>query len=147
MGIDPDDFRRMQERVGGARVRNVVKRVLADTPRPRRPVKSGYNPRLVAAFLADHGLPVPVFEHRFHEHRMWRFDLAWPDRLVAVEVQGGLFSGGRHNRGRQMLDEYEKGNEAATMGWRVIHVTPDALATAGTVETLKKAFVYRVEKT
>lgn len=28
--------------------------------------------------------------HPFDHSRAWRFDFAWPDRLLAVEVQGGI---------------------------------------------------------
>jgi hypothetical protein len=77
-------------------------------------------------FLAGckaHGLPEPFFELLFHPKRKWRFDIAWPHDL-AVEVQGGLFTGGRHVRGAALLDEYEKLSEAAILGWRVLLVTP-----------------------
>lgn len=40
-----------------------------------------------------------VREHRFHPARRWRFDFAWPELLFAVEVEGGIWTGGRHNRG------------------------------------------------
>jgi hypothetical protein len=32
------------------------------------------------------GLPDPVEEYRFAPPRRWRFDLAWPERMLAVEV-------------------------------------------------------------
>lgn len=45
-------------------------------------------------------LPAPVAEYRFHETRKWRFDHAWPDRKLALEIDGGVWQngGGRHNR-------------------------------------------------
>jgi len=69
-------------------------------------------------------LPPPVRELRFHPTRGWRFDLAWPDRLLAVEVEGGAFVGGRHTQGRAFEADCEKYDEAILMGWRVIRVTP-----------------------
>ncbi len=36
------------------------------------------------------GLPKPAREYRFHRERRWRFDFAWPDYKVAVEVEGGI---------------------------------------------------------
>ena len=42
------------------------------------------------------GLPAPDREYRFAPQvdgkpvRRWRFDCAWPDRLVALEIDGGL---------------------------------------------------------
>jgi len=70
------------------------------------------------------GLPEPVAEHRFHPLRKWRFDWAWVPQRCALEVQGGLFVGGRHARGPALMKEHEKLNAAAALGWRVCYVTP-----------------------
>lgn len=71
------------------------------------------------------GLAPPVREHRFHPVRRWRFDLAWPDRLVAVEVDGGAFIGGRHTSGAGFRVDCVKLSEAAALGWRVLRVMPE----------------------
>lgn len=59
--------------------------------------------------------------------RHWRFDFAFPDRLVALEVEGGtwILGGGRHNRGVGMARDAEKYAIAAIQGWRVIRATTD----------------------
>jgi len=62
-------------------------------------------------------------EHRFHPTRRWRFDLAWPDLLVACEVEGGTWNGGRHTRGSGFEGDCEKYNAAALLGWLVLRVT------------------------
>lgn len=69
-------------------------------------------------------IPPPESEHRFHATRKWRFDFAWPAHKVALEVQGGIFTGGRHTRGAALLREHEKLNAAAIAGWRVLFCTP-----------------------
>lgn len=69
-------------------------------------------------------LPAPVTELRFHPSRRWRFDCAWPDRKLAVEVEGGVFVQGRHSRGLGMEKDTEKYAEAAILGWTVLRVTP-----------------------
>lgn len=68
-----------------------------------------------------------ALEARFHPTRKWRFDLAVPRHLVALEVDGGLFlpGGGRHNRPRGYVNDMEKLNAAAVLGWRVIRCTWD----------------------
>lgn len=69
------------------------------------------------------GLPVPVAEYRFHPSRRWRFDYAWPDRSIAVEVDGAVFTGGRHTRGSGYEKDLEKLNEAICLGWQVVRVS------------------------
>lgn len=83
-------------------------------------------------------LPVPVAEHRFSPPRRWRFDWAWPDQKVALEVQGGLFVQGRHARGAALLKEHEKLNEAAAQGWRVLYVVPGQLDSTATLDCLRR---------
>ena len=68
-------------------------------------------------------LPAPVRELVFHPPRRWRFDLSWPDQMVACEVEGATWSGGRHTRGSGFEKDCEKYNTAATDGWVVIRVT------------------------
>ena len=76
------------------------------------------------------GLPAPSCEHRFHPVRKWRFDYAWPDRLVAVEIEGGAFSNGAHTRGAHFRSDCEKYNAAAMLGWRVFRYLPEQLKRA-----------------
>jgi hypothetical protein len=105
-----------------------------------KPVK--YNPKIVIAYFKERGLPEPHLELRFHETRKWRFDFGFlvPAR-VALEVNGGLFVNGGHNRGAQMLKDYEKYNCAASMGWRILFVTPQQLCTAETVDLIWRTLI------
>lgn len=66
----------------------------------------------------------PVLEYRFHPERRWRFDLAFPDALVAVEVDGGAWVQGRHTSGAGFEADCVKLSHAAALGWRVLRVTP-----------------------
>jgi very-short-patch-repair endonuclease len=70
------------------------------------------------------GVPEPVREWVFARPRRWRFDLAWWDKSVAVEVDGGAFVGGRHVSGTGFEADCEKHSEAVALGWRVLRVTP-----------------------
>jgi very-short-patch-repair endonuclease len=72
-------------------------------------------------------LPKPNREWRFHPRRRWRFDFAWPERMVAVECEGGIWSQGRHVRGRGFEADCEKYSTAAAMGWKVLRVTAGML--------------------
>lgn len=62
----------------------------------------------------------PQREHKFHPTRRWRFDFAFPDLKLAVEVEGGTYSNGRHNRGNGYESDLEKYNEAILLGWNVL---------------------------
>lgn len=71
-------------------------------------------------------------EYRFHPRRRWRFDFALPARKLAIEINGGVWSGGRHVRGAGYLRDREKINAATELGWRVFElgtgqVTVDAV--------------------
>lgn len=65
----------------------------------------------------------PVRQHRFHPDRRWRFDFAWPEALVAVECEGGIWTQGRHVRGRGFRNDCEKYNAATALGWSVFRIT------------------------
>lgn len=66
-----------------------------------------------------------VREHRFDPKRRWRFDFAFPDQMVAVEIEGGVWTGGRHTRGKGYAADLEKYNAAALAGWRVFRFTTE----------------------
>jgi len=69
------------------------------------------------------GLPEPVREFRFHKTRKWRFDFCWPDHKLAVEIEGGVWTRGRHTRGSGFTQDAEKYNAAALDGWKVLRFT------------------------
>ena len=48
----------------------------------------------VRALVSQVGLPDPVAEHRVLATRRFRFDFAWPEHMVALEVEGGFFGTG-----------------------------------------------------
>jgi len=77
------------------------------------------------------GLPVPTPEYLFARSmkRRWRFDWAFVEQQVAVEVEGGAFmvGGGRHTRGAGFVRDLEKYNHATILGWRVLRVTPQQI--------------------
>ena len=84
------------------------------------------------------GLPLPVREHRFCSRR-WRFDLAWPDRMLAAEVAGAVYSQGRHTRGKGFTEDCRKYSEAAILGWRILHLTTQMIPSGEAVSVIERA--------
>lgn len=101
---------------------------------------SGLEEQFVLQLRAE-GLPKPEREYRFHPNRRWRFDFAWPDRKVAVEIEGGQWVQGRHQRPRGFEADCDKYNEAAMMGWRVLRFTGRHVRRLVALETVKDALV------
>ena len=81
-------------------------------------------------------LPEPLREHRFKKERKWRFDFAYPSHMLAIEVEGGVWSGGRHTRGAGFTKDCEKYNAALMDGWRVYRCTPEMIETGIVVSDL-----------
>lgn len=76
---------------------------------------------------ASSWMPAYETQHKFHPKRNWRFDVAWPDAKVAVELHGGIWSGGEHARPRGIRNAAEKQNAAIELGWVVLVYTTDML--------------------
>lgn len=83
-----------------------------------------------------------VAEHRFHETRKWRFDYAVPSLRIALEVEGGVWTGGRHTSASGFLRDMEKYNEAELNGWVVLRCTPKTLWSDG-IRLIAEAVKFR----
>ena len=88
---------------------------------------------------AAHGLPVPVREFRFHDVRRWKFDFAWPDDYVALEIEGGAFRGHGHRSVGVFLKNIDKYNEAQLAGWVLLRCTTDDIKSGAVFELVKRA--------
>lgn len=82
-----------------------------------------------------------VKEFKFHPVRKWRFDYAVPEHKIALEVEGGVWTGGRHTSPKGFLGDIEKYNTATLMGWRVFRTTPDDLYKKKTLDLMKSAIL------
>lgn len=86
------------------------------------------------------GGPPATREYEFHPKRCWRFDFAWPDTRVAVEIDGGVNDGpgrGAHSRRKGYAEDCEKLNEAAFMGWTVFRLVPDMITVANVTRIIR----------
>ena len=69
-------------------------------------------------------LRLPLMQYRFAApDRQWRFDFSWIPQKVAVEIVGGIWTGGGHNRGLRITKDCEKENFAVIHGWSVLKYT------------------------
>lgn len=86
------------------------------------------------------GLPKPTPEYRFHPTRKWRIDYYFEanGRRVGLEVEGGVWTNGRHTRGKGFAGDMEKYNAAAAIGITIVRVTPGELLKIETFNLVKK---------
>ncbi|MBQ4929401.1 DUF559 domain-containing protein [Acinetobacter baumannii] len=64
-------------------------------------------------------------EYKFHSDRKWRADFLITGTKILIEVEGGIWSGGRHTRGKGYLGDMEKYNSAAMMGFTVLRFSTE----------------------
>lgn len=100
--------------------------------------------RLMAFHIRAAGLPEPEREYRFLEGRTFRFDFAWPEQRLALEVEGGIWLNGRHTRGAGFQTDCWKYNEAAAGGWRVLRVTEELITNGMAVKWLERMLEIKV---
>lgn len=120
-------------------------------PTAQRKAASASGPALsflIAAWTSA-GIPKPLGEYRFAPPRRFRFDWAWPHAMVAVEIDGGAFSGdrrcptckqsfaGRHTRGAGFVKDIEKHNLAIKCGWKVLRCVPSDATSTRFIELLR----------
>jgi len=73
------------------------------------------------------GIPEPKTEFKFHPTRKWKFDYCWPDKKIAVEIEGAAWTQGRHTRGGGFIADMTKYNAAGKLGWKIFRFTPQEL--------------------
>lgn len=81
------------------------------------------------------GGPFMRREYVFCERR-WRFDFAQPGTKVAVEIEGGVWSGGRHTNGAGYVEDCTKYNRASVLGWTVFRLTPEMITREKVLEII-----------
>jgi hypothetical protein len=87
------------------------------------------------------GLPEPEREYMFALEAMgrrWRFDFAYPEQMVGIEVQGGIWSRGAHARGTGLERDYEKLNSAQLLGWTVFQFSRKTIESGKAVNIIEK---------
>ncbi|MGF6936830.1 very-short-patch-repair endonuclease [Paraburkholderia sp. UCT70] len=93
---------------------------------------------LFALHVRADKLPAPAREYQFDPQRKWRFDFCWPERRVAIEVEGGIHSGGRHTRGTGFEQDARKYLAATLAGWCVVRVTGKMVRDGSAIAAARK---------
>lgn len=106
-------------------------------PPKKQSLKVGAIENLVIDMLSA-DIPEPQSEVVFAPPRRWRFDLAWPHLKVAIEVDGGVWIGGRHSYGRGFEGDCIKINEAILLGWRVFRFTTEMAVDGRALKTMEE---------
>ena len=71
---------------------------------------------------------VAVPEYKFHPKRKWKMDWVILSHMICIEIEGGVWTNGRHTRGKGFVNDMEKYNTATVMGWKVIRIVPNDYA-------------------
>jgi len=79
----------------------------------------------------------PEREYKFAEGRKYRFDFAWPRHKIAVEIEGGTWVQGRHNRGSSIESDMRKYNLAASLEWLVFKFTTDMVKSGEAINVIR----------
>lgn len=87
-----------------------------------------------------HNLPLPEKEYRFHPIRRWRVDYCFPKKKLAVEIEGGRFVYGRHNRPMGFKKDMEKYNQLAIQGYWLLRFTPQEVKNGYAIDVIKEWF-------
>ena len=113
--------------------------------RLRRPAVPSQHEARLALHIKALRLAEPVREFAFAAPaRKWRFDFAWPDGKLAVEVEGGTrFGLSRHSRGAGFDKDAEKYNEAAIRGWTVLRFSAAMVLSGEAVRVIQRALIAR----
>jgi very-short-patch-repair endonuclease len=80
----------------------------------------------------------PDREYRFDPARRWRFDFAFVGQKIAIEVEGGVWNGGRHTRGAGFIADCEKYNAAAESGWMVLRYAVDQIKSGDAINQVER---------
>ena len=85
-------------------------------------------------------IPDPVEEFKFHPTRKWRLDLCWPDHKLALEIEGGVFTNGRHVRPTGFMKDIEQYNALSIQGYGLLRFTPQQMESCESYDFLREWF-------
>lgn len=78
-----------------------------------------------------------VQEFKFHTSRKWRADFHIKNTRLLIEVEGGIWSGGRHTRGKGYLGDMEKYNAATILGFQVLRFSTEQVTSGFAIKQIE----------
>ena len=89
--------------------------------------------------LILHNIDIPESEYMFAKElkRKFRFDYCYSKHKLAIEIEGGIWINGRHNRASGFIKDMEKYNIACVLGYRILRFTIQDLKKESTYITIK----------
>lgn len=112
---------------------------------PKLKKKIEYNTNLLEAFLRTYGVKLQR-EYRFCPGRQFRADLAIPEWRLLCEIDGGVWTQGRHTRGSGFVKDMEKFNLAAIHGYYVIKYTPQQFGKCQGIDVIEKFYQNNIKR-
>jgi hypothetical protein len=100
----------------------------------------------------EQGLPEPIAEYMFANEvmdRKWRADYYFERNGVQVilEVEGGVWTKGRHTRPKGFLRDMEKYNAMSRLGIFLLRTTPKDLLTVKTTQMIEQTLSQCLSRT
>lgn len=115
-------------------VRRLNPSVFGEAPDAQAPAGLTPEERFLALWRVFTGVELQR-EFVFYPGRKWRADFAHIETRILIEIDGGTWIYGRHNRPAGYAEDCAKLNGAAEYGYRVFRLTPDMI-TADNVQTI-----------
>lgn len=81
----------------------------------------------------------PPFERQYRFARSlgreYRWDFAWPELWLAVEIQGGIWKrgGGAHSHPTDIIRNMQKQNTGAVLGWKLLQFSTDEVKSGSAI--------------
>ncbi len=76
-------------------------------------------------------------EFQFHTTRKWQADFHIKNTKLLIEVEGGIWSGGRHTRGKGYIGDMEKYNAATMMGYQVLRFSTEQVTSGFAINQIE----------
>jgi len=85
------------------------------------------------------GLPEPEREYLVPGVPRFRYDFAWIEQKLLVEINGGTWGHMGHSTGKGIARDYRKNRLPQALGWRCYSFTGDEVRSGEAVEVIRQA--------